>query len=216
MAITASDKYVEWAEKQKDKIDGDELARILILNGEFKLQHKKYEKAFEVFEKVVKKNRNDLKALSQLVIAASHFNPSLATKYEERIPVQESTENADELEKLPAPSLRNKQVAPVAGEEPKQLKKKENKKKKRKPRLPKNFNPAVTPDPERWLPKWQRSYYKKKQKKGQLGKGSQGLATGAPNQPVAANVGPSTKPTPTSPAPSSAKGPAKKGKKGRR
>ena len=36
---------------------------------------------------------------------------------------------------------------------------------KRKPRLPKGFDPAhppsTMPDPERWLPKWQRSKYKK-------------------------------------------------------
>lgn len=36
---------------------------------------------------------------------------------------------------------------------------------KRKPQLPKGFDPAhppsTLPDPERWLPKWQRSKYKK-------------------------------------------------------
>ncbi len=39
------------------------------------------------------------------------------------------------------------------------------KKRKRKPRLPKNFdpeNPGPKPYPERWLPKWQRSDFKKK------------------------------------------------------
>ena len=39
------------------------------------------------------------------------------------------------------------------------------KKRKRKPKLPKNFdpeNPGPKPDPERWLPKWQRSDFKKK------------------------------------------------------
>lgn len=41
----------------------------------------------------------------------------------------------------------------------------EKKKRKQKPRLPKNFdpeNPGPKPDPERWLPKWQRSDFKKK------------------------------------------------------
>lgn len=41
----------------------------------------------------------------------------------------------------------------------------EKKKRKRKPRLPKNFdpeNPGPKPDPERWLPKWMRSDFKKK------------------------------------------------------
>ena len=39
------------------------------------------------------------------------------------------------------------------------------KKKKRKIKLPKNIVPGETPDPERWLPKWQRKGYKKKRDK---------------------------------------------------
>eukprot|EP00026_Physarum_polycephalum_P004827 Phypoly_transcript_04851.p1 GENE.Phypoly_transcript_04851~~Phypoly_transcript_04851.p1 ORF type:complete len:642 (-),score=188.67 Phypoly_transcript_04851:55-1980(-) len=196
------DKYAEWAEKQKDKLDAEQMGQILRLNGEFKLQHKKYEQAYEIFEKVVKKNRNDLKAVAQLVLAAAHFNPSLAQKYEERIPTSETPIDASELEKLPAPSLRSKQTAVPASGEEKQLKKKENKKKKRKPRLPKNAQPGIMPDPERWLPKWQRSYYKKRQKKQQLGKGSQGIATtGHQSVPLA----PAGK---TAPAAAAAKAPA--------
>lgn len=41
----------------------------------------------------------------------------------------------------------------------------QKKKRKRKPKLPKDFdpeNPGPMPDPERWLPKWQRSDFKKK------------------------------------------------------
>ena len=40
-------------------------------------------------------------------------------------------------------------------------------KRKRKTQLPKNFdpeNPGPPPDPERWLPKWQRTEYKKKRR----------------------------------------------------
>lgn len=60
---------------------------------------------------------------------------------------------------------------------------KENKKKKRKRKriLPKNYDPTVDPDPERWLPKWQRSTTKKKSDKRKgtrdvVGKGTQGSA----------------------------------------
>lgn len=41
----------------------------------------------------------------------------------------------------------------------------EKKTRKRKVRLPKGFdpaNPGPSPDPERWLPKWQRSDFKRK------------------------------------------------------
>lgn len=54
------------------------------------------------------------------------------------------------------------------------------KKKKRKPRLPKNYDPNVPPDPERWLPKQERSNYKKKKDRryrdANIGKGTQGAA----------------------------------------
>ncbi|KAH3785075.1 hypothetical protein DPMN_163158 [Dreissena polymorpha] len=38
-------------------------------------------------------------------------------------------------------------------------------------KLPKNYNPDVTPDPERWLPRRERSYYrgKRKDKKKDIG-----------------------------------------------
>ena len=53
-------------------------------------------------------------------------------------------------------------------------------KRKRKPKMPKNFdpeNPGPMPDPERWLPKWQQSRYKKLAKKrGIYLKGAQGDA----------------------------------------
>lgn len=47
--------------------------------------------------------------------------------------------------------------------------------------LPKNYDPNVAPDPERWLPKFERSTYKKKKDKRQrdreVGRGTQGAAT---------------------------------------
>lgn len=62
--------------------------------------------------------------------------------------------------------------------------KRKTKKKKRKIRLPKEFNPAVDPDPERWLPKQERSTWKgrkRDKKKNDVSKGSQGAtAAGGP------------------------------------
>ena len=50
-------------------------------------------------------------------------------------------------------------------------------KKKKKKKLFKNYDPNVDPNPERWLPKWQRTGYKKKKDKRNVqtvGKGTQG------------------------------------------
>ncbi|VDP49428.1 unnamed protein product [Soboliphyme baturini] len=57
-------------------------------------------------------------------------------------------------------------------------------KRKRKVRLPKNYDPNVPPDPERWLPKYERSAYKKRKDKRarerEIGRGTQGTVTENP------------------------------------
>lgn len=48
------------------------------------------------------------------------------------------------------------------------------KKKKRRVRLPKNYDPNVAPDPERWLPKHERKGFKKmRNKKGRVTQGGE-------------------------------------------
>lgn len=51
-------------------------------------------------------------------------------------------------------------------------------KRKRKIRLPKNYDPKVPPDPERWLPRQERTAYKKrlgkKLRDRDIGRGTQG------------------------------------------
>ncbi|CAJ0931719.1 unnamed protein product [Ranitomeya imitator] len=64
-------------------------------------------------------------------------------------------------------------------------------------KLPKNYDPKVAPDPERWLPMRERSYYrgkKKGKKKEQIGKGTQG-ATSAVTAELDASKTASSPPT---------------------
>ncbi|MGH0137786.1 UNVERIFIED_CONTAM: hypothetical protein FKN15_025205 [Acipenser sinensis] len=93
--------------------------------------------------------------------------------------------DVDELENSHGATYVRKKAAKVTGEIlPKEqgqgdIKKK---KKKKKGKLPKNCDPKATPDPERWLPMRERSYYrgrKKGKKKEQVGKGTQGATSGA-------------------------------------
>lgn len=57
-------------------------------------------------------------------------------------------------------------------------------KRKRKGKLPKNYDPHMPPDPERWLPRHERTGYRKKKdrRNKDIGKGTQGAATGASDQ----------------------------------
>ena len=52
--------------------------------------------------------------------------------------------------------------SPKAGDVSGDLAAKKKSKKKRKKRLPKNYNPNVDPDPERWLPRRERTAFKKR------------------------------------------------------
>lgn len=56
-----------------------------------------------------------------------------------------------------------------------------HKKKKRRTRLPKNYEPGVPPDPERWLPKRERAGYrgKRRDKRDKLMRGPQGATASA-------------------------------------
>ncbi|MGH0160201.1 UNVERIFIED_CONTAM: hypothetical protein FKN15_038781 [Acipenser sinensis] len=86
--------------------------------------------------------------------------------------------DVDALENSHGATYVRKKAAKVTGEilpkeqGPGDIKKK---KKKKKGKLPKNCDPKATPDPERWLPMRERSYYrgrKKGKKKEQVGKGT--------------------------------------------
>uniref|UniRef100_A0A0K0F6K2 Signal recognition particle subunit SRP72 n=1 Tax=Strongyloides venezuelensis TaxID=75913 RepID=A0A0K0F6K2_STRVS len=92
---------------------------------------------------------------------------------------------------------------------------------KRKPKLPKNYDPSKTPDPERWLPKYERTSKKnisKKLREKNIGKGSQGVATGEnmdySNRPATFNNTPQS--PPQGPRQQQKNNAAKKKKKGRK
>uniref|UniRef100_A0AAX7U0M5 Signal recognition particle subunit SRP72 n=1 Tax=Astatotilapia calliptera TaxID=8154 RepID=A0AAX7U0M5_ASTCA len=136
--------------------------------------------------------------------------------------------DVDELENSHGATYVRKKAAKVVGENPPkeqghgEIKKK---KKKKKGKLPKNYDPKVTPDPERWLPMKERSYYrgkKKGKKKDQIGKGTQGATAGASAELDASKTAssPPTSPRPGSQKPSSSgatrkKAPQKKKKGGK-
>lgn len=64
-------------------------------------------------------------------------------------------------------------------------------KRKRKIILPKNFDPKVPPDPERWLPKQERTAFRKKLNKKHrdrdIGRGTQGAVSSSPKMCVFLN-----------------------------
>ncbi|KAM7535130.1 hypothetical protein Aperf_G00000093553 [Anoplocephala perfoliata] len=83
--------------------------------------------------------------------------------------------------------------------------KQHHKKKKRRVRLPKNYEPGVPPDPERWLPRRERTGYrgKRRDKRDKLQRGPQGvISAAAPELDMGKPAAPpaSTPPNPSTPA----------------
>ncbi|XP_042303628.1 LOW QUALITY PROTEIN: signal recognition particle subunit SRP72 [Sceloporus undulatus] len=152
-------------------------------------------------------NPDDVHTLAQLISAYSLVDAEKAKVLSKHLPPSDAMSlkvDVDALENSHgATYIRKKGVKPVTENQQKEqgqgdVKKK---KKKKKGKLPKNYDPNVTPDPERWLPMRERSYYrgrKKGKKKDQIGKGTQGAMTAASSELDASKTASSP---PTSPRP---------------
>eukprot|EP00003_Mantamonas_plastica_P033357 TRINITY_DN951_c0_g1_i1.p1 TRINITY_DN951_c0_g1~~TRINITY_DN951_c0_g1_i1.p1 ORF type:complete len:388 (-),score=164.05 TRINITY_DN951_c0_g1_i1:288-1451(-) len=161
------------------------LRSLLEFGGNFLLKHQQYESAAEAFETLYAMDRSNVQVLCHLVIACSFFDSDKAERFAEYMPTpeMESEMDVDALEKI-APKritkrFEDSEAASKVGElKPAEQSTQRKKRKKRKRPVPKDFVEGKTPDPERWKPKYERSYYRKtrKGKKNQF-RGSQGSSS---------------------------------------
>uniref|UniRef100_A0A4W6BUR0 Signal recognition particle subunit SRP72 n=1 Tax=Lates calcarifer TaxID=8187 RepID=A0A4W6BUR0_LATCA len=178
----------------------------------FKLKYGRKKEAISDLEQLWKQNTNDIHTLAQLISAYSLVDTDKAKSLSKHLPSADTMSfnvDVDELENSHGATYVRKKAAKVTGENlPKEQGQGEikKKKKKKKGKLPKNYDPKATPDPERWLPMRERTYYrgkKKGKKKEQIGKGTQGATAGASAELDASKTASSP---PTSPRPGSASG----------
>ncbi|OMO60397.1 Tetratricopeptide-like helical [Corchorus capsularis] len=162
--------------------EDDHLSVIMQEAASFKLRHGKEEEAARLYEELVK-SHGSIEALVGLITTVARVNVDKAEAYEKQLkPLPglkgvdvdglERTSGAKHIEGAPHGELAEAQ-------EEGKTKEKQKKKRKRKPRYPKGFdpaNPGPLPDPERWLPKRERSSYrpKRKDKRAAQVRGSQG------------------------------------------
>lgn len=151
--------------------------------ADLKFKGGKLEEAGKDLELVHKENPDDVQAIAGLVAIYSKVDPAKAAKFEALLPPTRAETDAsrvdvDELENLARRQGKSSRpgqkdnASPVVGTG---AAAKPGKKRKRKLILPKNHDPNVQPDPERWLPKQQRSTFARKgKKKMQMLKGPQG------------------------------------------
>ncbi|KAI8812320.1 hypothetical protein BJ742DRAFT_735981 [Cladochytrium replicatum] len=192
------DKAVEWLESatQNWNSSSEEVEDTWTLKqlAAFKLKSHRARDAAKDYERLVRLDPSDTCAIAGLVMAYAEFDLASAEKYSASLgnvgwvdedpdisreqPVDvEKLESSFSWSKKPAAQPSSELAEDIATRD--QLKPK--KKRKRKVRLPKNYDPNVSPDPERWLPKYERSAFlrkvgKRKEKEKDIGRGPQGAA----------------------------------------
>ncbi|XP_006892024.1 PREDICTED: signal recognition particle subunit SRP72 isoform X2 [Elephantulus edwardii] len=208
-AIEVFTQAIQWYQNHQPKSS----AHLSLIReaANFKLKYGRKKEAISDLEQLWKQNPKDIHTLAQLISAYSLVDPEKAKVLSKHLPSSDSMSlkvDVEALENSPGATYVRKKGGKLGGgdSQPKEqgqgdLKKK---KKKKKGKLPKNYDPKVTPDPERWLPMRERSYYrgrKKGKKKDQIGKGTQGATAGAASELDASKTVSSP---PTSPRPGSA------------
>ncbi|XP_014226163.1 signal recognition particle subunit SRP72 [Trichogramma pretiosum] len=174
---------------KKNKESTGSLGKLWRQAADFHLRGGEVTVAAASLEELLAANPSDTKTLAQLIAAYAQFNPTKAQALSKRLPsISDLTELAD-VDALESSNwiigmkVVKKKVEPSPGK-PEALDKKK-KKRKRKTKLPKNYDPNVAPDPERWLPRHERSGFRKKRDRRNRDaamKGTQGAATGASDQ----------------------------------
>ncbi|KAG5462105.1 MAG: hypothetical protein BJ554DRAFT_5600 [Olpidium bornovanus] len=154
-----------------------ELAKIKLASGRTR-------EAVSDYERVLRNDPSDVQALAGLVVAIAAFDVAKANEYARGLPdlpldMADAGMDVASLESI-VPGAKKYYLRKAAADGGNAVELKKKKKKARKPLLPKNYDPNVLPDPERWLRKDLRTSARKKGK-GRANvalKGPQGAAVG--------------------------------------
>ena len=159
--------------------------------AEFHLKGDEPSVAAKSLEELLKANPKDKTTLAQLVLAYAKFDLKKAMEVSKKLP--DFAAKAVDVDALEATATMSKYGKKGTGigkpaspkpQTPEQIQEdlsQKKKKKKRKRKLPKNYNPNVDPDPERWIPRKERTGYRrtrKERRKGEKFTGAQGNAVG--------------------------------------
>lgn len=182
-AVGVLDPAVSYWLKQPESSSNGATARLVMVeSARYNLHHSRPVDAAKVLERI---NPKDLRIIAMLISAYSQYDAKEAEKLSRSLATVEITQSidVDALEQMPSfrhtrRHLHKTETTPQDHQVDRAVVSKPKKKRKRKPRLPKNFDPSVTPDPERWLPLRERSYYRKGRKKGvsATARGTQGTS----------------------------------------
>lgn len=179
-AAAVLDSAIKWWSNAMT--EDNKLSVIMREAASFRLRHGHEEDAARLYEELVK-SHGDIEALVGLVTTVAHVDVNKAEAYEKQLKPLPGLKgvDVDSLERTSGAQHVEgaSHVGVTEAYEEGKTKTKAKKKRKRKPRYPKGFdpaNPGPPPDPERWLPKRERSSYRprRKDKRAAQVRGSQG------------------------------------------
>lgn len=188
-ALKVFEKTVEFYKKKK--IKSADLSSFWRQAADFHIRNGHPQVAANSLEELLSANKDDKRITAQLVLACSQFDKARALKLSKELPsVDELSKGIDfEIIQTIAPVNFKKSPATKSDSQPgtprtDDFQKRTRKHKKRKGKLPKNYDPNIPPDPERWLPKYERTGYRKKRdrRNKEVIKGSQGTSYGQSEQ----------------------------------
>ena len=161
---------VEIAVKNSETLPKDLLALI----GHILIEDQNYHQAHQVFDKI-QENSDDMKVKAGYLSTLAETDINKATEYLEslssNLPDMDTDQDLHELLEEPLVNKAKERKRDIKQEDKIEETKAGGKifipkvKPKRKIKYPKSYdpeNPGLMPDPERWIPKWQRSKGKKK------------------------------------------------------
>ncbi|CAN1152927.1 Signal recognition particle subunit SRP72 [Linum perenne] len=190
-ASAVLDSAVKWWKNSMS--ENSKLSVIMQEAAAFKVKHGQEADAARLFEELVT-SHGSTDALVGLVSTIAHVDIDKAEAYKKKLKPLPGLNgiDVDSLEKTSGAKPIEGGAFRVPAAEESKKEKQQKKKRKRKPRYPKGFdpaNPGPPPDPERWLPKRERSSYrpKRKDKRAAQVRGSQGAVAREKNEAAASS-----------------------------
>lgn len=173
--------------QSKDKSARGDASQLWRQSADFSLRCGDPRAAAASLEELRKARPGDVRTVAQLVTAYSQFDAAAARRVSAQLPPPQHADalDVDALETTSwsasgRPRRKDGLPSPGSPSSPESagdnlIQKQDKKRKKRKPKLPKNYNAKVKPDPERWLPRRERSTFKqRKRRRNEPMKGTQG------------------------------------------
>lgn len=182
------DEAIKYSQANPNLVKKDHMVTFMRESSNLKLACGDIENGVKVLEDLRREDPSEVSTLAKIVVAYSKIDPEKAKKYSSDLPEMsiDQTKNVDldvleMTEEIGSFRFSKKRKPSIdEGETKEEAILKRKKRKRKKGKLPKNYNPDVDPDPERWLPRWERSTFKHKKSKRNpgVGKGTQGAVGG--------------------------------------